>query len=198
MVRVKPRREMRTVLCPGGRNPSRCPKMARRSRRRRLNFRHVSGRRDPHRANRHANRRRDLLPSPDRARRPIRRPVFRGSHDHEDLLPPDLPRTDAGPRPVPVFLQLRPGGERGIPAVPAMPARAGSRPCSGRFGEEDGSGGRWPDRGGCLERWGQPGEAGRRFGTRARASSAARSGRSSASRRSSWPRPSACSWPSNC
>ena len=51
---------------------------------------------------------------------------------------------------------------------------------------------------GALERRRQPGRAGRRPGSRARASSAAPSSRSSASRRSSWPRRSGCSWPSSC
>ena len=55
-----------------------------------------------------------------------------------------------------------------------------------------------PDRGGCLERRGQPGRAGRRPGSEHAAAPPRRSGRSSASRRSSWPRRSGCCWPSSC
>ena len=89
---------------------------------------------------------------------------FVGVTSTRNLLPPDLHGADGGPRPVPVFLQLRPGGARGISTLPAVPARAGSGTCSGGCGLANRAGGRSPDRSGCLERWGEPGTIGPRPG----------------------------------
>ena len=141
--------------------PHRWPKTARQPSRGRIHFPHVNrsfvaiG---PPSDSRHANRRRDLFPGDGGARRPVRRPVLRGHHDDADLLPADLHGAHRGPRSMPVLFQRRPGGARRVPPLPALPARAGSRPCAGGLGAAHGAGRRRPHRGRRIERRREPGE----------------------------------------
>ena len=84
---------------------------------------------------------------------PLRRAVFRRGHVDGDLLPADLLGAHAAAGPVPVFLELGPGRARGISAVPALPARAGSGHAPVDAVWRTGAGGRPPDRSRGLERW---------------------------------------------
>ena len=87
---------------------------------------------------------------------------FVGGDDDANLLPAHLLGTDAGQRPLPVLRQRRGGGARGVPPVPAVPARAGAGACPGRRTGTDRAAGRGTHRGRGAQRRRQPGDAGPR------------------------------------